>query len=57
MTKFETGQFTLILTPYHRTDAAFNRKRGLEASGMARSSRIYRSPSHFRAGIEGGTSF
>jgi hypothetical protein len=52
MTKFETEQFTLISTPYHRTDVAFNKKRGLELSDMARSSWIYRSPSYFRAGID-----
>ena len=39
------------------TDVAFNKKRGLEVSEMARSSWIYRSLSYFRAGIEGGISF
>jgi IS5 family transposase len=39
------------------TDVAFNKKRGLEVSEMARSSWIYRSLSYFRAGIEAGISF
>lgn len=39
------------------TDVAFNKKRGLEVSEMARSSWIFRSLSYFRAGIEGGISF
>ncbi len=39
------------------TDVAFNRKRGLEVSEMARSAWIYRSLSYFRAGIEAGISF
>jgi IS5 family transposase len=39
------------------TDVAFNKKRGLEISEMARSGWIYRSLNYFRAGIEGGISF
>lgn len=38
-------------------DVAFNKKRGLEVSEMARSSWVYRSLSNFRAGIEAGISF
>jgi IS5 family transposase len=38
-------------------DVAFNKKRGIEVSEMARSSWVYRSLSYFRAGIEGSISF
>ena len=39
------------------TDVAFNKRRGIEVSEMARTAWIYRNLSYFRAGIEAGISF
>ena len=39
------------------TDVAFNKRRGIEVSEMARTAWIYRNLSYFRAGIEAGIYF